>query len=704
MKKHNSGLIISLLIGSFISSFYYFDLINQFELSLGYDTSFFIRKNKIPHPKIKIIGIDQKSLDLIGEYPWRRSLYSQLLNYLGNQPKVIGFDIILPEHSLYAEDDIQLAEEINKYHKVILPVSLEPDNQDSSKMNFIYPLEELSKSAKAKGLIHYFPDSDGITRKTPKAVSLNEQIEKNNDKINIFSYEIAKVYSDNRLDSIPEEIYCNFQFTEDNYNIYSFYDVVSKKIPAETFKDSIVLIGATAEGLQDRISSPVGPMYGVIYHAQLVSNILNNDYIEPVPKNISLFLIMFVSVFAYFIWRYFETINQLLLITISVSSLCLLHIVSFNENIWINIVSLVAANFITFISLILYEQAKISLSLKFELDKLISSFGIKNLQYEVINSSKLSIDENIKSSANRVSKIAEISSILTVERDFLEKLLNNINIPIVVADNTGHIVLANPTAEEFFDDENSRNTKIINKKLVDLSNKMPELKADLDDVYSRKKLLPLSLNYERGDSVYNVKLLNLDNKADDLSMICMIEDVSNWHQMANKDGLTGLWNQRYFKDYLEKEINKSMRYKTPLSLIMMDVDFFKSFNDTYGHQTGDIVLKSISKVLQQSQRNTDIAARYGGEEFAIILTMTDEDGAYIFAERVRKEIERLLIYDINGNIVRQVTSSLGIAFYKSGSVSNFIEQADEALYLCKDNGRNCVIKFSDKANMIKNEL
>lgn len=702
MKKHNSGLIISFVVGIIISSFYLSGLLDQFELSLGYDTNFIVKKKSVPKQDIKIIGIDQKSLDLIGEYPWRRSLYADVLKYLDNNPKVIGFDIILPEHSTYIQDDLELAKQISKSKNVILPVSLEPDSTDTSKMNFIYPLDELAKSAKSAGLIHYFPDNDGITRRTPRETIISEKVGFKTEKINIFSYEIAKFFLDDKINNIPEEIFCNFESKESSYKIYSFYDVVSKKIPASTFKDSIVLIGATAEGLQDRISSPMGPMYGVVYHAQLISNILNKDYIVPVSKTANVLIIIFVSICAYFIWRYFETINQLLFITSSIITLYIIHYFLFNEKIWISIVSIISANFITFISLILYEQVNVSLSLKFELDKLISGFGKRNLQYAIARPNNLNVEENINSNSNRVKKIADIGSVLNIEREFLETLLNNINIPIVVTDANSHIVLANPTAQSFFEDE--KKDRIIMKRLVDITDKIPELQADLISIHDKKKELPLSLNYERGDSVYSIKLLKLDSKSDNLNMICMIEDVSNWHQMANKDGLTGLWNQRYFKDYLEKEVNKAKRYKTSLSLIMMDVDYFKSFNDTYGHQTGDIVLKSIAKVLQENQRNTDIAARYGGEEFSVILTMTDEEGAYIFAERVRKEIEKLMIYDINGNLVRQVTASLGICYYDSLTISNFIEAADEALYLCKDNGRNCVIRYSEKEKLIKNEL
>lgn len=701
MLKKNIGLIISLTVGLVISFFYLIGITSQLELNLGYDSSFLLKKQTKPFSKIKIIGIDQRSLDLIGEYPWRRSLYGQLIDYLGDNPRIIGFDIIMSEKSAYPKDDSFLAQVIKKRKNVILPVSLEPDATNAQKMEFVYPLEELANGAKNLGLTHYFPDNDGITRKTP----LNEGFAESKDNINIFSYQIVKSYGAKNIDNLPSEIYCNFQGRENIFQVYSFYDVISKKIPASDFKDSIVLIGATAEGLQDRISSPIGPLYGVIYHAQLISNIIDNNYIKPVSKTLNVLFIFIVAFCAYFIWRYAQTANQVLLIVSSILILYILHFIAFSNNIWLGIISIIISNFITFISLILYEQLQISQSLRYELDKLINNFKNRNLHYEITNKIEISHDENKKlSNSVRVGKISDIGNILTMERTFLETLLNNIKIPIVVTDKNSFIVLTNPASEEFFyvknesKDSNIRQEKkdLIGKRLVDITNSIPDLKADLIQVYDNKKDLPISLDYERADSVYHVRLLSLLNKAEDWNMICIIEDVTTWHKMANKDGLTSLWNQRYFKEYLQKEVSKSQRYKNDLSLIMMDVDHFKNFNDTYGHQTGDIVLKSIAKVLEENQRNTDISARYGGEEFSIILTMTDEIGAFIFADRVRKQIESLKILDINGNLVKGVTASFGISLYTTGSVSDLIESADEALYLCKDMGRNCVIKYSEK--------
>jgi diguanylate cyclase (GGDEF)-like protein len=708
MLKKNSGLIISLLIGCLISLLYFFGVTSQLELSLGYDSSFLIKKKSSPNKAIKIIGIDQKSLEMIGVFPWRRDLYANLLKTLGSNPEVIGFDIILSERSEYPEDDLLFADVVKKSKPVILPVSLEPDPVEVDHLSFFFPLEEFAHNAAGSGLVNFFPDRDGISRKSP----VSQELKDSSGKINIFSYEIVKTYMKKADISLPKLIYCNFQGRDEVFQTYSFYDVITGSVPPETFKDSIVLVGAMAEGLQDRISSPIGPMYGVLYHAQMVSNILNDEYINPVPPKVNILIIFVISMITFFFWKYFETVNQILLLLLSIVVLYTIHLILFNNNIWISIVSIILANALTFVSLILFSQFRIAKALKSELNKLITNYGKRNLQYKVYKEGEQQLDLNIStarmnsvdSNTTKVSILAEIGNTLTVERNFLETLLNNIKISIIVTDPNSQIILANPIAEKFFAKDNGEKMEIIGKRLVDISDSLPDLKSDLISVYAGEKELPVFFDRERGASMFNIRLLKLDTLSKESNIICLIEDVTDWHQMANKDGLTGLWNQRYFKDHLEKEIKKSQRYKNLLSLIIMDVDHFKSFNDTYGHQTGDIVLKSIAKVVDHSVRNTDIAARYGGEEFAIILPMTDEDGAMVFAERLRKGIERLNITDINGDPVRQVTSSLGLAFYQTGSVTDFIEYADKALYVCKhQKNRNCITKYSE-IEFLKDEL
>lgn len=158
------------------------------------------------------------------------------------------------------------------------------------------------------------------------------------------------------------------------------------------------------------------------------------------------------------------------------------------------------------------------------------------------------------------------------------------------------------------------------------------------------------------------------------------------------DALTGLYNRRYFDQCLETESKRAMRDKLPLSLIMLDADHFKQFNDHYGHQAGDNCLQLVAKALQSSvQRGTDIAARYGGEEFAAILSNTDNEGAMVLAERIRQAVVALNIPHEQSSVAPHVTISLGVATSiptKPLPAEVLLKAADQALYCAKDEGRD----------------
>jgi diguanylate cyclase (GGDEF)-like protein len=165
-------------------------------------------------------------------------------------------------------------------------------------------------------------------------------------------------------------------------------------------------------------------------------------------------------------------------------------------------------------------------------------------------------------------------------------------------------------------------------------------------------------------------------------------------EMANRDGLTGLYNHRYFHEQLSQDFLRAKRYHENLSCILFDIDFFKKFNDTYGHQTGDLVLKGLASVIQRATRESDLAARYGGEEFAIILYHTDGPAAYQAGERLRTMVESHEIQD-DSNVLR-VTISVGVATFPHEKIhdsKDLIEHTDQALYKAKDNGRNRVEAF-----------
>jgi diguanylate cyclase (GGDEF)-like protein len=163
------------------------------------------------------------------------------------------------------------------------------------------------------------------------------------------------------------------------------------------------------------------------------------------------------------------------------------------------------------------------------------------------------------------------------------------------------------------------------------------------------------------------------------------------------DGLTGLFMRRYFDARIEEEIERSKRYGTPFSVVMMDVDDFKKLNDEHGHLMGDRVLRAIANVVKSQMRGVDTAARYGGEEIAVILPRTEMVTAYNVGERIRAAIaDQRITTDSDPPMVLAVTASFGIAAYpesKAADGEDLVRRADRALYRAKRTGKNRVELF-----------
>ena len=230
----------------------------------------------------------------------------------------------------------------------------------------------------------------------------------------------------------------------------------------------------------------------------------------------------------------------------------------------------------------------------------------------------------------------------------------------------------------------------------------------------------LKLYDSRLKSIIAVPLMVKDKKAGMIVVTHLVEDALNidflrllevisgnmsialentWlyekmHDLATIDAVTGIYNRSYFNQVVEEELIKAMN-RNPMSIVMADLDYFKSVNDNYGHLFGDRVLKEVAQIMQSNIRGGDILARYGGEEFAIILPRADSDQAYAVIERLRQKIEDTVVEDKKNSIY--TTVSFGVAAYPEdgASVRKIIQKADQALYLAKQDGRNCTRKASE---------
>lgn len=180
-----------------------------------------------------------------------------------------------------------------------------------------------------------------------------------------------------------------------------------------------------------------------------------------------------------------------------------------------------------------------------------------------------------------------------------------------------------------------------------------------------------------------------------LDRIYLRQQAERFQLMSITDPLTGLVNRRYLDERFAEELKRSQRYYYPLSLLMIDIDWFKSYNDSFGHQAGDEALRAVAQCIRGSLRNFDVAARYGGEEFCIVLPETDVTAAAVLAERLRAQVATEFGPD-NPNVRRPLTISIGVASLSHAlhTTGQITRAADQALYAAKSQGKNCVVVYN----------
>lgn len=214
-----------------------------------------------------------------------------------------------------------------------------------------------------------------------------------------------------------------------------------------------------------------------------------------------------------------------------------------------------------------------------------------------------------------------------------------------------------------------------------------------------KKLIGVVAIGKKDPNAFNPKQLQILSSLGGQASVAMANAMlyKKIEKLAITDGLTQLYNHRYFYKKIEEEVARSVRYGTTFSLIMLDIDYFKKFNDKFGHRAGDAALGFVAKVLLANSRNIDVVSRYGGEEFVILLPETGADSARLVAERIRRSIQDSPFSVSEGVPQVHVTISVGISTCPQDAkdVNEIIEFADKALYYSKETGRNRVSAWSE---------
>ena len=310
------------------------------------------------------------------------------------------------------------------------------------------------------------------------------------------------------------------------------------------------------------------------------------------------------------------------------------------------------------------------------------------------------MNDNVKMIFGGTVKEYMTSPILSVDNDATLKevadFMNSDKTSVVLVRNKNHGYIGVVTDADFTHKvavkEYSVNTTTIESimsapiKAVDGSMFM----ADANGIIRQSGIRHLAVT-ENGEFIGLLSAMNFFEYYKDVE-----EHLSN---LAIHDGLTGIYNRRYFDETLAREWKRTMREKAPLSLIMLDIDYFKKYNDTYGHQAGDECLRQVATTISGAlRRPADMAARYGGEEFVVVLPNLKLEDSAKFGETIRAKIEALKMEHKQSDANPFITVSLGIASVVPSSISSYEElvgAADKALYSAKNKGRNRVCVAQD---------
>lgn len=315
-----------------------------------------------------------------------------------------------------------------------------------------------------------------------------------------------------------------------------------------------------------------------------------------------------------------------------------------------------------------------------------------------------------------IASTLNLENVLNLAMKMINQLMNTKRCSILILDREGKEI--NARVSQGLPEEVIREIKIDDSESVlnfVLRTKQPILIKNLEDDmffkttssgrYSTKSFMSVPLNIkEQVIGVINVtdKVDGTPFTDDDLKLLVTLanqiaSDVENarLYEMAVTDGLTEIFNHKYFQQHLEKDIERAKRYREDVSLLMIDIDHFKRCNDTHGHQEGNKILKKVTAILKKSIREVDLLARYGGEEFAIILPCTPKNGAHEIAQRMRELVESTE-FILNDRHVT-ITISVGVSTFPEDAGLQFelIKRADMALYHAKRTGRNRVVCYSD---------
>jgi diguanylate cyclase (GGDEF)-like protein len=668
---------------------------------LAYDGRMRIQPPPRPLSQILVVAYDEDSLGTV-PWPWGRDVQAQLIDRLQGARAVL-LDVLLADAGTDYGADLALAKALKRHGRVYLAVAANPDDGHRA----VLPDATFLGSALGYGSIQVVPDADAIVRRTPlhfplaaesdttagvrvvadaEAVSAQQAV--GSDRVALMSLQLARELRPDLPLPPGGEVLPNFQLDPAAYEQVSAIDVLKGQVPPERFQDRLVLVGATAEGLNDFHILPVGKRVGILYQAQVITSLVHADWRRPLPAWVVPVLTGLAVIGSLLAWETLSAIAAALVLTSALTALATGDwLVWRYAQTWLPTVPMLLASVLSLLLLGLGRQVILARKLRQVVTQLVSAFQQREVRFappaELVPHAR-----RRQPLREQIDTLVGIAEAFHAEWRFLQALIETNRDPVLVVDGERRVILSNSAGTTLF------GLEAVGAPLYELLGRMLDADglAEVEAVWQaveagQTEVSPPLIQHER--QTLEVNFLPL---AGGRGTLCLFEDITALHRRANTDGLTGLWNRRYFDEKLAIEVARYNRYgqEHPVGLIILDIDHFKKVNDTYGHQVGDLVIKLVAHLLLKTVRTTDLPVRYGGEEMCVLLTHTDLEGALILAERLRLAITELEPVDA-ANQVFHVSASFGVAVSLPGETpKSLIDRADQALYKSKEGGRNRV--------------
>lgn len=689
----------------------------------------FRQRGELPrNHDVVLVSITDDCIGELGPWPWPREVHGRLLDVLKRAgAKTVAFDIMFNEPSILGpQDDDAFQKAIKSFGRVVLPqtiqkqVILDPETFEMvERLAPERPIPQFRDPLSTEGFIdleYRVLNPDGVIRKL--------LLHKNVGSFTSMIFGIAAASDYLGLTPVPEkyglrvgdrllpyyECYepkagkrvssyiLNYAGGTSHFDEITYAEAFAGKFDPGFFDKRLVIIGTRAMGTSEDVKfCPFGALSGVEIHANLLHNVLNRRFVHRITVETSIILILFLGIsLAYLMWLNKTFIVNIFCLAISPIWI-LLGVILFNYDFVIEIGPIALLLPIQW-SLTRLIQQFVSLREKnYELARKVRELAIINEISKAVNFMG-NLNKTLDAILSRAVQVlnAERGSIFLLDEKY-EELVESASVYGI------EDAKINPELKKQFKSGSGIAGEVFNSgvpRLIQNVRRDKNFTVNDGEKDNTKSLICVPMMIK--DSA--IGIMNIVNRRegkfdkDDLqtaltmaNQAAVVIEKARLFNLATVDGLTGLIVPRHFHSKMAEEFRRAKRYGKPLSYLMTDIDHFKKFNDTWGHQVGDMVLREVAKCVRFCVRETDIAARYGGEEFAVILPETDLDGAMLFAERLRLKVEESRFAGPKGELM--VTISIGVSSIPVHTAETHLEMiklADDALYVAKGNGRNRV--------------